>query len=91
MNYNVVVSFSDKGIKNQIYKRLPLEEGVVETISNCSGFNSSLIARIREMNYRMKRADDEAKRKRFSQEKKELKSQLPHFSMAKFKNNYRSN
>jgi hypothetical protein len=90
-NQSIIVSFSDKGINNQIYKRVSFEEKVVPTISNYSGFNFWLIDRIRDINDRMKRADDETKRKGFSQEKKELKSQLPHFSMAKFKNNYRSN
>lgn len=85
------ISYSDEGIKNQYYERVPFEENVVATISNCTGSTSDSIAEIRNLTKQIEVEEDESKRKRLVQRKRELKSNLAHFSMAKFKDNYRSN
>jgi hypothetical protein len=87
----IIISYSMKGIKNQHYERVSFEEKVVATIRNSTGFSVDLIKNIRALTEQIEVEADSQKRKELEKQKRELKSQLPHFSMAKFKNDYRSN
>jgi hypothetical protein len=87
----IFVSYSDNGITDSHYERVPFEEKVVATIRNSTGFHVDLIKEIRTLTEHIKVETDSQKRIELEKEKKELKSQLQHFSMAKFKNDYRSN
>lgn len=86
----ITVSYSDKGIKNQHYEKVPFEK-IVNEIQNPSDHNLDLIDKIRKLSDQIKVEENDQNRKELDREKRELKCILAHFSMAEFRENYRSN
>jgi len=90
-NETIFVSYSKKGIKNSHYNDVNFDESIVNEIRNPNDYILDLIKKIRVLTNQIKEEGDDQTRREMGKEKKELKSQLPHFSMAKFKDGYRSN